>query len=153
MEKIKRGFHTSESLWMPKHYGEVIAKKGGLDKTIIWRIEDVMDFIFPREFQPTQHKIACDFMKLVLERDKTDNKAIRGFAKENNYSCSTITNRVVPKLVRFGLVRNENDPSGKGRLIQGVKPVLSKSLAFANYLERIGFAWKLIVSEADKGKG
>ena len=144
------GIPASESLWLPPHYGGELKKKGGLDKAVYWDIEEVVDFIFPKRFQPKYHKVASDFLSLVLERDWVTKKEIGNFLEKNKYSKSTLENKIIPKLVRFGLIKREREITsglGKGRSL-----ILSESLTFTNYLERIGFAWNMLVSTSRKKK-
>jgi len=144
------GIPSSESLCLFPHYGAELKKKGGLDKTVYWDVSELCDFIFPKKYQPTYHKVASDFLSLVLERDWVTKKDISKFLKESDYSKSTLENKVIPKLVRFGLIKREREYKtglGKGRAL-----ILSESLTFTNYLERIGFAWNMLVSTSRKKK-
>jgi len=143
---VSKGIPVAESLYLPKHYGSEIKDKGGLDKTVIWDVNDVVDFIFPRKYQPTYFKVASDFVKLLLEREETRKKDISDFLKETGYSRSTLENKIIPKLVRFGLLKREREIEPglrKGRAL-----ILTESLTFTNYLERIAFAWNMLVSTA-----
>jgi hypothetical protein len=57
---------------------------------------------------------------------------------------------VIPKLVRFGLLKRAREITaglGRGRAL-----ILSESMTFANYLERVGFAWSMHVSTSRKKK-
>ncbi len=144
------GIPSSESLWLPPHYGGQIKKKGGLDKSVYWDVSEVVDFIFPKRYQPTYHIVACDFLELVLERDWVTKKEIGEFLKSRGYSKSTLENKIIPKLVRFGLIKREREITGglgKGRAL-----ILSDSLTFTNYLERVAFAWNMLVSTSRKKK-
>jgi len=145
-----RGIPADESMWIPRHYGKEIREKGGLDKTVIWGVEDVTDFIFPRRYQPTYFKVASDFLRLVLERDAVTKREISEFLREKRYSRSTLENKIIPKLVRFGLIKREREL--EGRLKRGRSLILSESLTFTNYLERIAFAWNSLVSTARQRK-
>lgn len=141
-----RGIPSDESLWMPRHYGKEIKEKGGLEEGIIWSIDDVADFVFPKAYQPKYYRVAVDFLNLVLENEKVSKDEISKFLKENNYSRSTLENKVIPKVVRFGLVKREREIEGslgKGRTL-----ILSDSLTFTNYLTKMGGAWKSIVLTA-----
>jgi len=145
-----KGIPVSESLWLPAHYGVELKRKGGLDKTVYWDAAEVVDFIFPKRYQPVYHQVATDFVALVLERDWVTKKEIKEFLDRNKYSKSTLENKVIPKLVRFGLLKREREITagmGKGRAL-----ILSESLSFTNYLERVGFAWNMLVSTSRKKK-
>ncbi len=143
------GMPVSDSLWLPPHYGVELKRKGGLDKTVYWDLPELVDFVFPRRYQPVYNKTACDFLALVLERDWVTKKEIGEFIARG-YSKSTLENKVIPKLVRFGLVKREREiTAGMGR---GRALILSESLTFTNYLERIGFGWNVLVSTARKKK-
>ena len=145
-----RGIPATESLYLPRHYGKHIQSKGGLNKAIIWDIEDVIDFIFPKEYQPTYFKVGCDFVRLLLEKDRVTQKEIRTFLIEHNYSRSTLENKIIPKLVHFGLIKREREIGGK--LGRGRPLILSESLTFTKYLERIAFGWNMLVSTARQRK-
>ncbi|MFH1297372.1 MAG: hypothetical protein ABIJ04_08890 [Bacteroidota bacterium] len=85
-----------------------------------------------------------------MEKDWITKKEISKFLKENGYSRSTLENKIIPKLVRFGLIKREREIKqglGKGRSL-----ILSDSLTFTNYLERIGFGWNMLVSTARQKK-
>ncbi len=145
-----RGIPADESLWMPKHYGRELRDRGGLDKTIIWGVEDVVDFIFPRKYQPKYFKVASDFIELLLGQEVVTKKEITEFLKERGYSRSTLENKIIPKLVRFGLIKREREL--EGTLRKGRSLILTESLTFTNYLERIAFAWNSLVSTARQRK-
>jgi hypothetical protein len=145
-----RGIPSGESLWLPAHYGAELKRKGGLDKTVYWDVGEVSDFAFPRSLQPVYHKVASDFLSLVLERDWVTKKEIGEFLSRTGHSKSTLENKVIPKLVRFGFLKREREITagmGKGRAL-----VLSESLTFTTYLDRIGFAWNMLVSTSRKKK-
>ncbi len=148
-----RGIPSGESLWMPKHYGKEIKEKGGLEKTIIWGIEDIIDFIFPRRYQPKYFKVATEFIELLLKNEKITKNEISKFLMEKKYSRSTLENKIIPKLVHFGLVKREREIGEKGDLARGRSLVLSDSLTFTNYLDRLGFAWNMLVSTARQKRG
>ena len=101
------GIPVSESLWLPSHYGKEMRDKGGLDKTVIWSVSDVVDFIFPKNFQPKYYEVASAFIELLLECDVVTKKEIGKFLKEKNFSRATLENKVIPKLVLFGLIKRE----------------------------------------------
>ncbi|MFH1297373.1 MAG: hypothetical protein ABIJ04_08895 [Bacteroidota bacterium] len=50
------GVPASETLWLPPHYGKEVKDKGGLDKAVIWTVEDLTDFIFPKNISPDTMK-------------------------------------------------------------------------------------------------
>lgn len=144
------GIPVADSMWLPPHYGIELKRKGGLDKAVFWELGEVVDFVFPRRYQPAYHRVASDFLALVLERDWVTKKEIGEFLARTGHSKSTLENKVIPKLVRFGLVKREREISGgmgKGRAL-----ILSESLTFTNYLERIAFAWNMLVSTSRKKK-
>ncbi|MBD3261487.1 MAG: hypothetical protein GF334_07365 [Candidatus Altiarchaeales archaeon] len=145
-----RGIPSGESMWIPRHYGGEIKSKGGLDKTVYWGVPEVVDFIFPRKYQPKYHQVASDFIEMVLDRDWVTKKEISRFLAEKDYSRSTLENKIIPKLVRFGLVKRQREV--KGKLGKGRGLILSESLTFTNYVERIGFAWNMLVSTARAGE-
>jgi predicted transcriptional regulator len=136
-----RGIPSDESMWLPRHYGKEVKEKGGLEEDIIWSAEDVVDFIFPKAYQPKYYQVAVEFLNLILENETVTKDEIGKFLKQKNYSRSTLENKIIPKLVRFGLVKREREIED-GNMGKGRSLILSDSLTFANYLSKIGTAWK-----------
>ena len=128
-------------MWLPRHYGKEVKEKGGLEDEIIWSAEDVVDFIFPRIYQPKYYQVAVEFLNLVLENETVTKDEIGKFLKQKNYSRSTLENKIIPKLVRFGLVKREREIED-GKMGKGRSLILSDSLTFTNYMMKIGSAWK-----------
>lgn len=147
-----RGIPSSESLWLSSHYGRYLKSKGGLDKAVIWDVGDVVDFVFPRMYQPTYFNVACDFIRMVLEKDVVKKDDIAKFLEEKKHSKSTLENKVIPKLVRFGLLKREREISPGSGLRKGRALILTASLSFASYLDRVGFAWNMLVSTSRRKK-
>jgi len=141
-----RGIPSDESMWLPRHYGKEVKEKGGLEEEIIWNMEDIADFIFPKAYQPRYFMVAVDFLSLLLASEKVTKDEIGKFLKEKNYSRSTLENKVIPKLVHFGLIKREREI--EGALGKGRSLILSDSLTFTAYLRKIGDAWKSQVATA-----
>jgi len=145
------GVPADETLWIPPHYGKDLKDKGGLDKAVMWSVSDVADFVFPKKYQPVYYRVATDFLELLLSKDWVRKKEISDFLKSTGYSKSTLENKVIPKLVRFGFIKREREyKTGLGK---GKSLVLSESLTFTNYLDRVGFAWNMLVSTARQKRG
>ena len=87
---------------------------------------------------------------MVLRERRVTKKEIGQFLKDTHHSKSTLENKVIPKLVRFGLLKRERE-IGTGKISTRAL-ILSESLTFTNYLDRIGFAWNMLVSTARKKK-
>jgi len=82
-----------------------------------------------------------DFLNLILENETVTKDGISRFLKQKNYSRSTLENKIIPKMVHFGLVKREREIED-GSLGKGRSLILSDSLTFTNYLSKIGNAWK-----------
>ncbi|MCK5140196.1 MAG: hypothetical protein KAQ85_10175, partial [Thermodesulfovibrionia bacterium] len=96
---------------------------------------DLVNFIFPKRYQPTYFRVASDFLRLVLMKDEIDKIDIREFLVDKNYSRSTLENKVIPKLINFGLIKKDDG-------------MITESLTFTAYLEKVAFSWNLLVSNA-----
>jgi len=146
------GIPSRETLWVPSHYSVEVKRKGGLDRTVYWNVEDVVDFVFPKKYQPTYFKVASDFVSLVLEKGVVTKKEISEFLGKSGYSKPTLENKVIPKLVRFGFLKREREITS-GQLGKGRALILTESLTFTNYLDRLAFAWNVLVSTSRKRRG
>lgn len=140
-----RGVPADETMWFPSHYGREIRSKGGLDSKIRWDLKEVIDFIFPKRYQPTYHQVAVDFVSLVLEKGRLSKEDISKFLKENDHSRSTLENKIIPKLSRAGIIKREREATGKMKK-KGRGLVISESLTYSNYLKKIAEEWETLVA-------
>ncbi len=142
-----RGVPAGESLWLPKHYGREMRDKGGIDSKIRWSLDDTVDFVFPLKYQPKYHKIAVDFLGLVFRKHRVNKEDISKFLKDSGYSRSTLENKIIPKLVRAGLVKREREAAGRMKR-KSRALIITESLTFSNYLRRIASEWETLVETA-----
>ncbi len=142
-----RGVPADECMWLPRHYGREVRDKGGIDSRVRWDLSEVVDFLFPKGFQPKYHRIAVDFLSLVLERERVGKEDVASFLTGSGYSRSTLENKVIPKLARCGLIKREREASGSMRK-KSRALVVSESITFSNYLGKIASEWETIVETA-----
>ena len=139
---IQKGFKTANSLYLPAHYSKELRKFQNEDETLsrnIWPLEDILNFVFPKKYQPTYYNASLAFMRFLEEKER-DKSSISNFIKENNISKATFYNRVLPKLKRFGLIKVEREPGTK-------KMKISISKSFGNYLMKIADSWLAYVDD------
>ena len=101
-------------------------------------------FVFPKKYQETQYKYACDFMRLLLANPAgLSSDAIGGWVRKSGVSKATFYNKIVPRLKRVGMISAEREAlrNNAGYLI---KP----SLTFHNYLFKMAKEWQRLVKTA-----
>jgi hypothetical protein len=142
-----RGIPSKYSLYMPASSGREICEKGGIGKAQNWDLDAVIDFVFPRKYQPRYNEMAVKFLRALLEVPSMSRKDVLGFVNSNNYSKATLDNRIIPKLVRMGLVERKRITASDGT----VETPISASSGFTEYLEKIAFEWQLLLGKSKKG--
>lgn len=143
-----RGVPSKECMWLPHKSGIFIKKKGGITGDILWTYKDIIDFIFPKIYQPKYYEVACSFLELFYEKRVIRSKDISEFLKRTGYSKATLENIVIPKLKRSGLLEGRRELSMQRGMKKGRPLVLQLSLTFSNYLEKISTDWKFFVNDA-----
>ncbi len=140
---------SKESLYFPSVQS---SKWPSVDGDIRWDIEDVINHIFPESYQERSNKYATKLIDYVLSNpDGVEKSMLSEFLKKEGIPSSTAYNVVIPKLVKFGLLRreresNESDP-GRGWFM-----VLKPSRSFSSHLEKLSNEWKSIYKTALKDK-
>ncbi len=135
-----RGVPMKETLWLPHHAGSDVKWKGGLSDDSPWRIDDVIDFIFPKKYQPKYNEVATRFMRAVMVREVTTSREINQFLTSNGYSKATLENVIIPKLKRIGMLKGRREITARMR--RGRPLLLAPSIVFTTYLNKIGQTWK-----------
>lgn len=151
-KKIPRGIPSSESLYFPAHNAEEFKpfQDGNENQTRnLWRLEDVVNVVFSKKFQPTYHEIAVKFMDALTAKTHMDGAEIGKFVSENNISKATFYNRVLPRLRRVGMIKVERETLVALESKRKFRPMrISMSKTFGNCFCKIGDSWLAIVDEA-----
>jgi hypothetical protein len=105
-----------------------------------WELDDVLELIFPKEFNPAQKDIASKLIKTMLNKPEgLSGEEIEEFRKANEISNATLRNLVIPKLVRIGLISRERDsPTGQTNKDKHHMMIIKLSESFGNALKKIG---------------
>jgi len=151
-KKIPRGIPSSESLYFPAHNAEEFkAFQDGSENLTknLWRMEDVVNVVFSKKFQPTYHETAIKFLQALSAKPHMDGAEIGKFVSENNVSKATFYNRVLPRLRRVGMIKVERETIVAVESKRKFRPMrISLSKTFGNCFSKIGDSWLAVVDEA-----
>ncbi|MEM0438161.1 MAG: hypothetical protein QXU54_02570 [Candidatus Micrarchaeia archaeon] len=147
-----RGIPSKESFYLPPHYSEELRKfqdEGENPLRNYWSLEELINFVFPKKYQPIYNDIATRFMQELLSKHKFEGRELSQFIKENSISKATFYNRVLPRLKRVGLVKVERQTIIAEHSKQKYRPmVVTLSKTFGNYLCKIGDSWLALIDDA-----
>ncbi len=147
---IKGGtLKSKESLYFPSVQGD---KWAAIDSDIRWDLEDIINHIFPEEYQERSNKYASKLVDFVLSNpDGVDKDMLSDFLESQGIPSSTAYNVVIPKLVKFGILQRERESveSDPGR---GWFMILKPSKSFSSHLEKLAREWKSICKTALKNR-
>lgn len=155
-EKVKksissRGIPSKESFYLPAHYSNEIRKFQDDGENVLrnyWNLEELLNFVFPKKYQPVYNEISILFMNEVIKRDKMVAGEITEFVKKNDISKATFYNRVLPRLKRVGMIKVERQTIIAEHNKQKYRPMeISLSKSFGNYLSKIGDSWLALVDD------
>lgn len=149
-----RGVPSVESLYFPP-FSDVRKFQDDNEQLTrnLWNIEEVLNFVFPKQYQEKYHEIALAFMKLLLEKAKLEGGDIAAFVSGKDISKATFYNRVLPRLRRVGMIKIERETivaQESRRKYRPMRIMLSKT--FGNYLMKIGDSWLAVVDDARSRK-
>ena len=147
-----RGIPSKFAFYLPPHYSKEIRKfeEGEKPTRNVWSLEEILNFVFPKQYQETYHKIAVDFLSLLMDELVIEGKQISAFLSSHNYSKATFYNRVLPKLKRIGMVKVERGLTKEGKPSKTLRVSLSKT--FGNYMLKIADSWLALVDDARSRK-
>ncbi len=136
---------SKESLYYPSVLG---GKWKTLDPDVRWDLSDVINHVFPREYQEKSNEYAQKLMEfLFLNPGGIDKKMLSEFVKGHNLPVSTLYNIVIPKLVKLGMVERRREPNasnpGKGWFL-----ILKPSVSFSSHLIKLAGEWRSLYKTA-----
>lgn len=147
-----RGVPSSESIYLPRHDSPELRSFQDKNETItrnLWNVEELVNFIFSKKYQPKYYEIALGFMSLLYEKTQVTGDETAAFVKTNGISKATFYNRVLPRLKRVGLIKVERDTVVAIESKRKFRPMrISLSKTFGNYFMKIGDSWLAIVDDA-----
>jgi hypothetical protein len=151
-----RGIPSDESMYLPAHNSPDIRAFQDKEENIgrnLWSSDEVINFVFPKKYQPTYYAIATAFTKLLGEKLTLDGTALSAFVKSNGYSKATFYNRVLPRLRKAGIVKIERQTIIAEEGKRKYRPmIVSMSKTFGNYLMKIGDSWLAYVDDSRSRK-
>ncbi|MBN2478504.1 hypothetical protein JXB01_04410 [Candidatus Micrarchaeota archaeon] len=153
MAEIKsRGIPSKHSLYFPPHNSEELRSFQDKEENItrnLWDVEEVVNFVFSKKYQPTYYDISIKFMKELCGKIYMEGPDIAKFIGENSVSKATFYNRVLPRLKRAGMVKVERKTVVAVESKRKYRPmIVSLSKTFGNYLLKIGDSWLAVVDDA-----
>lgn len=146
-----RGVPSSLSLYFPPYNSEELRsfqdKDGNITRNL-WSLEEVVNFVFSKKYQPKYYEIALGFMKIICRNENVKGEDISEFIKSNGISKATFYNRVLPRLRRVGMVKIERDTIIALESKRKFRPMrISLSKTFGNYLMKIGDSWLAVIDD------
>ncbi len=152
MAITSRGVPSSESLYLPRHDSDELRSFQDKNENITrntWALEEVVNFVFSKKYQPKYYEIALGFLKLLTEKTKLSGDQTAEFVKNNGISKATFYNRVIPRLKRIGMIKVERETIVNVESKRKFRPMnISLSKTFGNYLMKIGDSWLAIVDDS-----
>ncbi|MEM4295323.1 MAG: hypothetical protein QXI89_00295 [Candidatus Anstonellales archaeon] len=139
-----RGIPSKEAFWLPAFYSNDIRQFQDENENLtrsIWKLDEILNFIFPRKYQETYYNVALAFMNYLFSfYGHVESKQIAEFVKNNKISKATFYNRVLPRLKRLGLIRIRRETElGANKKYRRMRIEISKT--FGNYLLKIANSW------------
>ncbi len=150
-EVASRGIPSSESLWLPAHYSSELRKFQEENEAPTWnpwKLEEVVQFVFPKKYQRKYHETALAFMAALTAKVQMRGSDISEFVAGNAVSKATFYNRVLPRLKRVGMIKVERETIVTTEKRKYRPMIVSLSKTFGNYLGKIGGSWLAIVDDA-----
>ena len=108
-----------------------------------FRLNEILEFIFPKKYQSKLHEISQEFMTAIIDKEGEDwlsNNEIREFLKKTGYTHSTLFGSIIPKLEGFGLIERGLE-EGRGKPIR-----VRMSPNFGELMEKLGKSWFALIA-------
>ena len=141
----QKRLRSKESLYYPSILGQ---KWKTLDPDIRWELKDILNHVFPMEYQEKSHEYALKLVNFLLKNPGgIDKKDLSKFLNSEGIPNSTLYNIVIPKLVKIGMIerRRETNASNPGK---GWFLILKPSMAFSSHLSKLAAEWRSICKTA-----
>jgi len=149
---ISRGVPAKESLWLDdvrKRRDEwQYHKKVRLD------LGQLVQIIFPKQYQPKYHDITIKFMQFLLSKGRLEGEDTGKFITENNYSKATFYNIILPRLRKVGMVKLLREEFNISKDKQKYyRKIIMPSKQFSILFAKLAEEYETILDTADAKRG
>ncbi len=137
-KRPKTGIPSEDQLYLPRKdtLDELLKKQGAIRTSTSWELVDLLQFVFPARYRSSYHSVAASFLAALQQNNGSLTSAQIGeFVEKTRVSKATFYNKVLPRLVRIGMLDRNREPTSN-------KMTVKWSNQFAGYLEKIAFEWK-----------
>lgn len=144
-----KGIPTKQALRFPEKGGRKFGRKIW-DTGFRWDIEDLVEFLFPKDRMPIFHEVAVEYIKFLLENGDNTEKGKREFCQKTGYSHNTLAKHIIPKLYRFGLIHRTREfpKNGRWSIKSKRRSYEHESLQFSSMLKKMAGEWEAMVTTA-----
>lgn len=151
-KRIPRGVPSSESIYLPPYNSpELRSFQDNSENPTrnLWSLEEVVNFVFSKKYQPKYYEIALEFVRELSEKLSMEGADVGNFLSEKGISKATFYNRVLPRLRRVGMIKVERETIVARESMRKYRPMkISLSKTFGNYFMKIGDSWLASVDDA-----
>jgi hypothetical protein len=153
---IPRGVPSSESVYLPPHNSPELRSFQDKNENLtrnLWKMEEVVNFVFSKKYQPKYYEVAVAFMGELSSSLSMEGAGLGAFLSSRGISKATFYNRVLPRLRRVGMVKIERETIVAKESMRKYRPMkVSLSKTFGNYFMKIGDSWLACVDDARSRK-
>jgi hypothetical protein len=151
-----RGIPSSESFYLPPFNSPELRSFQDANEAAtrsFWSLEEVINFVFPKKYQPKYNEAALQFLQLLMQKTSLSGDEIGDFVSKSGVSKATFYNRVLPRLKRVGMLKVERETIVAMESKRKFRPMhISLSKSFGNYIMKIGDSWLALVDDARSKK-
>ncbi len=137
-KRPKTGIPSEDQLYLPRKdtLDDLLKKQGAIRSSTSWDASDLLQFVFPQRYRSAYHGVAVSFLTALQQNNGfLTSSQIGEFVEKTKISKATFYNKVLPRLVRIGMLDRNREPTSN-------KMTVKWSNQFAIYLEKIAFEWK-----------
>ena len=145
---ISRGVPSKETLWL-----DDIRKRRQewqYHKKVRLELEQLLQLVFPKQYQPKYYEIALKFMNFLLERGQLKGADTGSFITKNNFSKATFYNIILPRLKKVGMVRLAREEFNISKEKQKYyRKIIEPSKQFSIFFRKLADEYETILDTAE----
>lgn len=144
-----KGIPSKYALCFPEKGGRRFGQKIWDDK-FRWKIDDLIEFLFPKDKMPVFHEVAVEYLKFLLENGRNTENGKKEFCRIKGYSMNTLRKNIIPKLYRFGLIQRTRKlpKTVKWNIKSKRQSIEQESLQFSTMMRKMADEWEAMVETA-----
>ncbi|MEA3229384.1 MAG: hypothetical protein U9P44_00570 [archaeon] len=148
-ELSSRGVPSTECLWLDSLGERECEWQKGFSLGL--KLENILQLVFPKKYQPVYYDISLSFMRLVLSKRTVFGSNVKEMLLDYNFSKATFYNKILPRLKSVGMIKVVKRKDAYSQSSKTLYTYYTYDTSFSDFFQVVCNDYKRVIRLAETG--